>query len=161
VPEAVNRTPRVYVSCREWWRPYHHPPAFHNQEQTLKKLNITASLIAAAVAVFASSAYAEDAAAPKTRAEVKAETKKAVKDGTANPPGEGSGATQPTGKSEKARADVKAETKKAVKEGTANPKGEGSAATAVPAKSEKSRAEVKAETKKAAKEGKLTPAGEK
>jgi hypothetical protein len=160
VPEAVNRTPRVYVSCREWWRPYHHPPAFHNQEQTLKKLNITASLIAAAVAVFASSAYAEDAA-PKTRAEVKAETKKAVKDGTANPPGEGSGTTQPTGKSEKARAEVKAETKKAVKDGTANPKGEGSAATAVPAKSDKSRAEVKAETKKAAKEGKLTPAGEK
>ena len=61
-----------------WRPPYHHTPALYNQEQTLKKLNITASLIAAAVAVFASSAYAEDAAAPKTRAEVKAETKKAV-----------------------------------------------------------------------------------
>ncbi len=126
----------------------------------MKKLNITASLIAAAVAVFASSAYAEDAAAPKTRAEVKAETKKAVKEGTANPPGEGSGPTAVV-KSDKSRAEVKAETKKAVKDGSANPKGEGSAATAVPAKSDKSRAEVKAETKKAAKEGKLTPAGEK
>jgi hypothetical protein len=127
----------------------------------LKKLNITVSLIAAAVAVFASSAHAEDAAAPKTRAEVKAETKKAVKDGTANPPGEGSGMTQPTGKSEKTRAEVKEETKKAVKDGTANPKGEGSAPTASAPKSDKSRAEVKAEAKKAVKEGKGVPAGEK
>jgi hypothetical protein len=123
-------------------------------------MTITASLIAAAVAVFASGAYAQDAAAPKTRAEVKAETKKALKDGTANPPGEGNVPTATPAKSDKPRAEVKAEAKKAVKEGTGT-KGEGSSVTAVPKKSDKSRAEVKAETKKAAKDGKLTPAGEK
>ena len=54
---------------------------------------------------------------------MKAETKKAVKEGKSTPAGEAGPAAAPA-KSEKTRAEVKAETKKAGKEGTATPAGE-------------------------------------
>lgn len=87
------------------------------------KMKTALSLIAAAVAMLAQGAFAQSASAP-TRAEVKAETKKAVKEGKTTPAGEAAPAAAAGGKSDKPRAEVKAETKKAVKEGATAPAGE-------------------------------------
>ncbi|MBL8318735.1 MAG: DUF4148 domain-containing protein [Burkholderiaceae bacterium] len=116
------------------------------------KTKIALSLVAAAVAMLSQGAFAQD----KSRAEVKEETKAAVKAGQTKA-GEGS-PTAPAAKSEKARADVKAETKTAVKAGETKA-GEGKPAEKAP-KGEKARADVKADTKKAVKEGTTLPAGE-
>jgi predicted RNase H-like HicB family nuclease len=117
----------------------------------MKKVYTTVSLIAAAL-LLAQGAHAQTAAsAPmKTRAEVKAEAKDAVKKGT-DAKGEGSGAVEQA-KSVKSRAEVKAETKEAIKAGKGAPKGESNANLPVP-KSEKTRAEVKVEAKEAVKKG--------
>jgi len=121
------------------------------------KLNKTLSLVAAAAAfVLTQTAFAQDAA-PKARAEVKAETKKAKADGAMGGNTEGSAAT-PAAKSATTRAEVKAETKAAKAEGKmAAPTEVGSPASA-PRKqpSEKTRAEVKADTAKAMKDGSLS-----
>ena len=136
------------------------------------KMKTALSVLAAAVAaVLSNAAFAADepasgASAPKTRAERKAETMKARKEGTLTPAGETAPeATKDTTKSTKTRAERKAETQEARKEGKLAPAGtkppEAEAAEAASApKSTKTRAERKAETKKAREEGKLTPAGE-
>jgi cell division protein YceG involved in septum cleavage len=122
------------------------------------KMKTVLSLVAAAVALMSHSAFAQD----KSRAEVKEETKKAVKAGDIKA-GEGAtGTAEKAPKSDKAaRAEVKGETKKAVKAGDIKA-GEGTAVDekTAKAKSTKARAEVKEETKKAVKEGTTTPAGE-
>jgi Domain of unknown function (DUF4148) len=121
------------------------------------KMKTVLSLVAAAVALMSHSAFAQD----KTRAEVKEETKKAVKAGDIKA-GEGAtGSAEKAPKSDKARAEVKDDTKKAVKAGDIKT-GEGTAVDekTAKAKSTKARAEVKDETKKAVKEGTTTPAGE-
>lgn len=129
-------------------------------------LNKTLALIATTLAfAVTQGAHAQDAAsAPKSRMEVKAETKKAKAAGGMATPTEGDAATVAPKGSTTTRAAVKAETKKAKAEGTLVAPTEGSAPASAPAKAAKStktRAEVKAETVKAMKEGKLVPAGEK
>lgn len=116
------------------------------------KMKIALSLVAAAVAMLSQGAFAQD----KSRAEVKEETKAAVKAGQTKA-GEGA-PTEKAAKGEKARADVKADAKTAVKAGDTKA-GEGKPAAAAP-KGEKARADVKADTKKAVKEGTTMPAGE-
>lgn len=120
------------------------------------KMKTVLSLVAAAVALMSYSAFAQD----KSRAEVKEETKKAVKAGEIKA-GEGAAEKPMKAKSSKARADVKDETKTAVKGGEIKA-GEGAAADEKPmkTKSTKARAEVKDETKKAVKEGATPAAGE-
>lgn len=75
------------------------------------KMKTALSLVAAAVALLSHSAFAQD----KSRAEVKEETKKAVKAGETKG-GEGTPGSQKT-MSTKDRAERKAETAKAVKAG--------------------------------------------
>ena len=75
------------------------------------KMKTALSLVAAAVALLSHSAFAQE----KSRAEVKEETKKAVKAGETKG-GEGSPASEKT-KSVKDRAERKAETAAAVKAG--------------------------------------------
>jgi len=111
--------------------------------------------------IWTSGAYAQ-ASAP-SRADVKAETKQAVKDKTVTPAGEGVAdeTKAPGTKTNRTRADRKAQTREDRKEGNL--------AAAGPApdypknsksKGTKTRAERKAETAQARKEGKLAPAGE-
>ncbi len=117
----------------------------------MNKSLITLSAVVAAL--FASQAVlAQDA--PKARADVKAETKAAVKAGK-TVEGEGSPAAGAKTASTKAdRAEVKADTKAAVKAGK-TVEGEGApAAGAKTASTKADRAEVKAETKAAVKAGK-------
>ena len=102
-------------------------------------------------------------ASSPTRAEVKAQTKQAVKDRATTPAGEGipDETKAPDTKSTKTRAERKAQTMEDRKEGQLAPAGtrpdypKGSKS-----KGDKTRAERKAETRDARKEGKLTPAGE-
>ena len=91
------------------------------------KIKTAASLIAAAVALLAQGAYAADAAsAPKSRADVKAETKQAEKEGKLAPAGEGKSAiTAPAKTSDTTRPAVKDATKDAAKKGELTPAGEG------------------------------------
>jgi exosome complex RNA-binding protein Csl4 len=102
--------------------------------------------------VFAVSAFAQT-----TRAEVKAETKEAVKSGDI---AKGQVADAPKAKSTAARADVKKEAAAAEKAGTI---ATGQETIAPKAKSVKARAEVKADTKDAVKSGDIAkgqvPAG--
>jgi hypothetical protein len=132
-------------------------PSTANQELPMKMKTIL-SLVAAAVALMSHSAFAQD----KSRAEVKEETKKAVKAGDIKA-GEGAAADEKAVKNQstKARAEVKEDTKKAVKAGDIKA-GEGAAADekTTKSKSTKARAEVKDETKKAVKAGDTVPAGE-
>ena len=102
-------------------------------------------------------------ASSPSRAEVKAQTKQAVKDRATTPAGEGipDETKAPDTKSAKTRAERKAQTMEDRKEGQLAPAGtrpdypKGSKS-----KGEKTRAERKAETREARKEGKLAPAGE-
>ena len=126
----------------------------------MSKLNQTLSLIATTMAfAFTQGAIAQDA--PKTRADVKAETKdaKAAKAGTPMTASTEVGATPMAPKTGTTRAEVKADTKKAKAEGKLGGPTESSAPASTPMKamkSDKSRAEVKADTVKAAKDGKLS-----
>jgi hypothetical protein len=102
-------------------------------------------------------------ASSPTRAEVKAQTKQAVKERATTPAGEAvpDETKAPDTKSTKTRAERKAQTMEARKGGELAPAGtkpdypKGSKA-----KSDKTRAERKEETRQARKEGKLAPAGE-
>jgi len=117
------------------------------------KMKTALSLVAAAVALLSHSAFAQD----KSRAEVKEETKKAVKAGETKA-GEGQpGAKAEAGKSTQTRAERKADAAKAVKAGDTKA-GEGSPDSAK-VKSTKDRAERKAEAAAAVKAGE-TKAGE-
>jgi hypothetical protein len=116
------------------------------------KMKTALSLVAAAVALLSHSAFAQD----KSRAEVKEETKKAVKAGETKA-GEGQAPAEKT-KSVKTRAERKSETAAAEKAGAIKA-GESTAADKSAGKSDKARADVKAETKKAVKAGE-TPMGE-
>ena len=100
------------------------------------KMKTALSVLAAAVAaVLSHTAVAADeaasgASAPKTRAERKAETMKARKEGALTPAGETApeaeaAAAASAPKSTKTRAERKAETKKAREEGKLAPAGEG------------------------------------
>jgi uncharacterized low-complexity protein len=120
------------------------------------KMKTALSLVAAAVALLSHSAFAQD----KSRAEVKEEAKKAVKEGDTKA-GEGQpGADKTTTKSTKTRAERKAEANAAVKAGQTKAGETQPGADKAMAKSDKARADVKAETKKAVKEGTTLPAGE-
>lgn len=120
------------------------------------KMKTALSLVAAAVALLSHSAFAQD----KSRAEVKEETKKAVKAGETKAGEAAPGAKEMPGKSTKERAERKAETAKAVKAGETKAGESLPGAKEAPTKSTKTRAERKAETAKAVKEGATLPAGE-
>jgi len=126
------------------------------------KIKTAASLIAAAFALLAQGAYAADAAsAPKSRADVKAETAAAAKNKELTPAGEGKPAAPTKAKSDKTRAEVKSDTAALEKQGKLAPAGEGKAAITQPPKtSDTTRAAVKADTTDAAKKKQLTPAGD-
>jgi len=127
------------------------------------KIKTAASLIAAAFALLAQGAYAADAAsAPKSRADVKAETQQAAKKGDLAPAGEGKMPITPASKkSDTTRAAVKGDTASAEKAGKLAPAGEGKTAITPASKtSDTTRPAVKDATKDAAKKGELTPAGE-
>ncbi len=102
-------------------------------------------------------------ASSPTRADVKAQTKQAVKERTTTPAGEAvpDETKSPDTKSSKTRAERKAQTMEARKAGGLAPAGtspdypKGSKS-----KGDKTRAERKAEASQARKEGKLAPAGE-
>jgi Domain of unknown function (DUF4148) len=136
------------------------------------------ALVAAVVTAFASQAVmAQDAAsAPKTRAEVRTETKAAVKAGDVPNNAADQGLTKPKAKAtekrkslREARAKERAEAKAAVKagdvpnaaadQGLAKPKAKGAPKAPVVSEGGKTRAEVKAETKAAVKAGDV-PTGE-
>ena len=120
---------------------------------------------AMAAAVLSSGAFAQDSAAPASRAAIKAETRAAEKAGKLTPAGEGSPVDPDLGKrSSKTRADRKAETRQARKSGELVPAGETEdlkeEKAELSARSTKTRAQRKAEVREDAKEGKLIPAGE-
>lgn len=118
------------------------------------KMKTALSLVAAAVALLSHSAFAQE----KSRADVKEETKAAVKAGETKA-GEGQpGATKAMTKSTKTRAERKAEASAAVKAGEEKA-GEAGPGKTPMAKSTKARADVKAEAKEAVKAGE-TKAGE-
>lgn len=98
--------------------------------------------------MFVAGAFAQTAA-PVTRAEVKAETKEAVKSGDI---AKGQSTNAPKAKSTAARADVKKEAASAEKAGTI---AAGQENIVPKAKSTKSRADVKADTKAAVKSGEI------
>jgi len=114
-------------------------PMHHHKEigMSFKK----SALIVAVLAAF--SAHGAFAADEKSRAEVKAEAKAAVKSTDC-----AEAATMPKAQSDKTRAEVKAAGKGTSRECEASP--------APAAKSEKSRAEVKKEVKDAVKSGELS-----
>jgi hypothetical protein len=117
------------------------------------KLQTTLSVLAAAVALFSQTAFAQE----KTRAEVKAEAASANKSGQIT-----AGEAQPKApstKSDKNRKDVKADTAAANKAGKTMPAGETEPKTP-DTKSNVSRATVKSETASANMSGKTMPAGE-
>lgn len=117
------------------------------------KMKTVLSLVAAAVALLSHSAFAQE----KSRAEVKEETKKAVKAGEESKYGEvAPGAKEMPMKSTKTRAERKGETKAAVKAGETPKAGEVPSKEA-PAKSTKDRPAVKAEAKSAVKAGETKP----
>ena len=90
------------------------------------KIKTAASLIAAAFALLAQGAYAADAAsAPKSRADVKAETAAAAKNKELTPAGEGKQAAPTKAKSDKTRTEVKSDTAALEKQGKLAPAGEG------------------------------------
>jgi hypothetical protein len=107
----------------------------------------------------------QETAAPRARADVKAETRSAEKAGKLVPAGQG-----PTGdkdaafKSTKTRAQRKAETREARREGELEPTGEAAGLKEERAEdsapSTTSRALRKAQTRELEKAGKLTPAGQ-
>ena len=125
----------------------------------------TGLTLAAAVVVASPMAFAQDASAPASRAEIKSETRAAEKAGQLTPAGEGAEFSKPsTTRSTKTRAERKAETRQARKDGGLIPAGNVSdvrvdRATAS-LRSTKTRAQRKAETLTAAKAHKLIPAGE-
>jgi hypothetical protein len=130
-----------------------------DKEKAVKKIHMVlpASLLAlASVQVFAQTT---DAASTTSRAEVKAETRAAVKAGTI-PKGQSGSEKADTGApSTTPRAEVKADTKAAVKAG-AIPKGQAAPEGATQTgPSTANRAEVKADTKAAVKAGEI-PRGE-
>jgi hypothetical protein len=122
-----------------------------------KALLILALPLLQFAAVQAFAADAMDASAPKTRAEVKAETKTAISTGKAGQAGEAGPAAIIDKKidSTKTRAEVKADTKAAAAAGELPKAGEAAATAAVDKKpvSTKTRAEVKASTRAAHKHG--------
>ena len=131
----------------------------HMRMQHIHHLGAAAAL--AVAAVWSPAALAQ--ASSPSRAEVKAETRQAVKDKATTPAGEGVAgeAKAPDMKTSRTRAERKAQTRADRKEGNL--------AAAGPApdypknsksKGTKTRAERKAETAQARKEGKLAPAGE-
>lgn len=120
---------------------------------------------AMAVAVFSNGAFAQDSAAPASRAAIKAETKAAEKAGTLTPAGEGSPVDRSlSSRSNKTRAERKAETRQARKSGELMPAGETEdlkeEKAELSAHSTKTRAQRKAQVRADAKAGKLIPAGE-
>jgi hypothetical protein len=135
-------------------------PFHSNHQELLMKIKTAASLIAAAVALLAQGAYAADAASSPTRAEVKAETAKANKEGKLMPAGDGKPNTPATKSSDTTRAAVKADTAAAEKQGKLMPAGDGKPNTPATKSSDTTRAAVKADTTKLNKEGKLLPAGD-
>ena len=127
--------------------------------------NALTIVAAVAASMFAQATFAQPSA-PAARADVKAETKAAVKDGTIPKAGEGPVAPRVAasgGMSGKTRADRKAETQADRKDNKLTPAGEAvrPAAAPVPATgSTAARADVKAETKAAVKDGTIPKAGE-
>ena len=136
------------------------------------------ALVAAVVTAFATqTVMAQDAAsAPKTRAEVRTETKAAVKAGDVpneasaqGLPGPKAKATEKRKSLKEARAKERAEAKAAVKagdvpneasaQGLPKPKAKGASKAPVVSEGGKTRAEVKTETKAAIKAGEV-PKGE-
>jgi hypothetical protein len=109
-------------------------------------------------------ALAQTDTQPKSRAEVKEQTRAANKAGQLMPAGEVTPADKPAS-STKTRAERKAETLEARKKGQLKPAGQATYDTNMSQRdatkgSTKTRAERKAETKQAAKDKKLIPAGE-
>jgi len=129
---------------------------------------ISKTTLAAAIAaaVFSSGTFAQDSAAPASRAAIKAETRAAEKAGTLTPAGEGSPVDPSlSSRSTKTRAERKAETRQARKSGELMPAGEvedtkEERAELSPKHSSKTRSQRKAEVRADAKAGKLIPAGE-
>jgi hypothetical protein len=128
-----------------------------DKEKAVKKIHMV--LPATLLALASVQVFAQDAASTTSRAEVKAETKAAVKAGTIPVGQAGSEKADTGGPSTTPRAEVKADTKAAVKAG-AIPKGQsGSEKADTGAPSTTPRAEVKADTKAAVKAGSI-PRGE-
>lgn len=122
----------------------------------MKMKTVLSLVAAAAVAMLSHTAFAQD----KSRAEVKEETKKAVKAGETKAGEAMPGPKEAPTKSVTTRAERKATAKEAVKAGETKA-GEGMpGAKEAPVKSTKTRAERKAETAKAVKEGTTLPVGE-
>jgi len=129
----------------------------------MKMKSALSVLAAAAAALFAQGAFAQDAAsAPKSRADVKAEAK-----GSKTPAGEAGMAPAKESKSTKTKAERNAETAEAKKAHELAPAGDTAGEKATPATEKvskeekaKARAERRAAAAKARKEGKLAPAGE-
>jgi len=136
----------------------------------MKQTFIALAAISAALTFGAASAQtsmtpADAASAPKTRAEVKAETRAAMKDGSLSRGDAGATKARPHGGPEtktsktagKTRAEVKAETRAAMKDGNLSQgdagytkmRPEGGPATKTDSAAGNSRADVKAETKAA------------
>ena len=120
--------------------------------------------VAALAAALATPAVLEQASAPVSRADVKAETRAAEKAGKLAPAGQGGGpVTSPATRGPSTtRAERKAATLKARKDGELEPPGpsrKGDLAAQKQA-STKTRDERKAETLEAKKKGELAPAGE-
>jgi hypothetical protein len=117
------------------------------------------SVIVAVSALLAQGAIAQTEA-PKSRAQVKAETLAAEKKGDVPPPGDTAKQEKLSKKSDAVRSDVKKETAAANKKGELAKPGEGPPQEKMAKKSDKARAEVKAETAVAKKKGDVVPAGE-
>ncbi|HSB21967.1 MAG TPA: DUF4148 domain-containing protein [Burkholderiaceae bacterium] len=126
---------------------------------------LAALAVLAFAATIASSAHAQSASQPMSRADVKAETKAANKAGQMVPGEEDPSMKQPPPKSTRNPAERKAETKAGNKDGGySSGKATYNAHNVKPredlAKSTKTRTEGKAEAKQATKERKTPPAGE-
>jgi hypothetical protein len=119
--------------------------------------NALTIVAAVAAAMFSQATFAQAASSP-TRAEVKAETAQAKKDGKLAPAGDTMAKPQST-KSEKTKAQRQADAKALEKSGKAAPAGDTMDKPAAKT-SDTTRAAVKEETKADAKAGKLTPAGD-
>ena len=128
-------------------------------------MSIRSIPLAIALVVLSSPAWAQTTTAPRSRADVKAETAAAERAGSLTPAGEGRPTDgRSTSKSTKTRAERKAETQQARKNKELTPPGDVAEQKADVAlrsqKSTKTRTERKAETRHDIATGQLVPAGE-
>ncbi len=127
-------------------------------------MNAKLLLVAAFPVAFAMSIGTAVAQSPKSRAEVKSETRAAERAGALTPAGEGPVVSAPSARSTKSRADRKAETLQARAAGDLEPAGPAAGLREEQRENSRpstvNRGDRKAATRAAEKAGRLVPAGE-